>query len=117
MSGDVFAEGRVHARLITFAAAPALAFEPLDHIRVDPQCQAPLARPKEPAALSAGPVRDLRDFAGVDRLLRHRGDRKRGVEGKSVSVRVDPGGRRIITKKNTSNTIKSQNNIQKTNNI
>src|SRR3546814_4674842 len=75
MSGDVFAEGRVHARLITFAAAPALAFEPLDHIRVDPQCQAPLDRPKEPAALSAGPVRDLRDFAGVDRLLRHRGQR------------------------------------------
>src|SRR3546814_5244960 len=74
MSGDVFAEGRVHARLITFAAAPALAFEPLDHIRVDPQCQAPLDRPKEPAALSAGPVRDLRDFAGVDRLLRQ--DRK-----------------------------------------
>src|SRR3546814_20330368 len=75
MSGDVFAEGRVHARLITFAAAPALAFEPLDHIRVDPQCQAPLDRPKGPAALSAGPVRDLRVFAGVDRLLRHSGQR------------------------------------------
>src|SRR3546814_20905475 len=28
------------------------------------------------------------------------GDRKRAVEGKSVSVRVDLGGRRIITKKN-----------------
>src|SRR3546814_18622874 len=26
-------------------------------------------------------------------------DRKSGVEGKSVSVRVDPGGRRIIKKK------------------
>src|SRR3546814_13660141 len=28
-------------------------------------------------------------------------ERKRVVEGKSVSVRVDPGGRRLITKKNT----------------
>src|SRR3546814_17542858 len=26
-------------------------------------------------------------------------DRKRGVEGKRVSVRVDPGGRRILNKK------------------
>src|SRR3546814_17303117 len=30
-----------------------------------------------------------------------RGDRKGGVEGKSVSVRVYPGGRRILKKKNT----------------
>src|SRR3546814_11324671 len=29
------------------------------------------------------------------------GDRKSGVKGKSVSVRVDLGGRRIIKKKNT----------------
>src|SRR3546814_15018690 len=31
------------------------------------------------------------------------GDRKSVVEGKSVSVRVDPGGRRIIKKKNKNN--------------
>src|SRR3546814_8555184 len=30
-------------------------------------------------------------------------DRKSGVEGKSVSVRVDPGGSRIITKKRMHN--------------
>src|SRR3546814_20773762 len=33
-------------------------------------------------------------------LLAERGDRKSVVEGKSVSVRVDLGGRRIIQKKN-----------------
>src|SRR3546814_11266007 len=33
-----------------------------------------------------------------------RGDRQRVVEGKSVSVRVDLGGRRIITKKNNHRT-------------
>src|SRR3546814_20119299 len=32
---------------------------------------------------------------------RHQGDRKSVVEGKSVEVRVDRGGRRIIKKKNT----------------
>src|SRR3546814_20432459 len=40
----------------------------------------------------------------VERLPRKRdpvlgGDRKRGVEGRRLSVRVDPGGRRIIKKK------------------
>src|SRR3546814_14280564 len=34
------------------------------------------------------------------RLLRDKGDRKSVVEGKSVSVRVDLGGLRIINKKN-----------------
>src|SRR3546814_16626765 len=34
------------------------------------------------------------------------GDRKSGVEGKSVSVSVDRGGGRSIKKKNTRNTIK-----------
>src|SRR3546814_13223920 len=38
--------------------------------------------------------RHQRDHDGADR------DRKSVVEGKSVSVRVDLGGRRIITKKN-----------------
>src|SRR3546814_13806364 len=33
------------------------------------------------------------------------GDRKGGVEGKSVSVRLDLGGRRLIQKKNIKNTI------------
>src|SRR3546814_16440977 len=36
------------------------------------------------------------EIAQADQLL---GDRKSGVEGKSVSVRVDPGGRRILKKK------------------
>src|SRR3546814_13080235 len=36
-----------------------------------------------------------------------RGDRKSVVEGKSVSVRVDLGGRSIITKKNIKNIIET----------
>src|SRR3546814_18755318 len=42
-----------------------------------------------------GEVRVADDMAGGV------GDRKSGVEGKSVSVRVDLGGRRIIQKKQT----------------
>src|SRR3546814_21013171 len=49
----------------------------------------------------------LRNVTDKDAALRSMtrclkpGDRKSVVEGKSVSVRVDLGGRRIITKKNT----------------
>src|SRR3546814_17110894 len=34
--------------------------------------------------------------AGLEREARHVADRQRVVEGKSVSVRVDPGGRRFL---------------------
>src|SRR3546814_12158851 len=40
-------------------------------------------------------------FAANDLASLHQADRKSVVEGKSVSVRVDLGGRRIIKKKNT----------------
>src|SRR3546814_12301996 len=39
---------------------------------------------------------------------RHRGDRKSGVWGKSVAVRVDLGGRRIIKKKTNTQTPRRQ---------
>src|SRR3546814_17497609 len=42
-----------------------------------------------------------RAFAVLDVLVRHPGGRKSVVAGKSVSVRVDLGGRRIITKQTT----------------
>src|SRR3546814_19961745 len=42
-----------------------------------------------------------------------RTDRKRVVEGKRVSVRVDLGGRRIIKKTKKSKTIKKPQNISK----
>src|SRR3546814_14432284 len=44
-----------------------------------------------------GPIFRLRVFIGRELVG---GDRKSVVSGKSVSVRVDPGGRRIINKKN-----------------
>src|SRR3546814_19927270 len=47
-----------------------------------------------------------RDDVGTDAGASHPlqdGDRKSVVEGKSVSVRVDLGGRRIIKKKNKNN--------------
>src|SRR3546814_17966437 len=49
---------------------------------------------------AVGNAQDLRGQAGrgVDRL-RHREDRKSGVEGTGVSVRVDLGGRGTIKKK------------------
>src|SRR3546814_14250081 len=40
-------------------------------------------------------------LAGSDFIAKNKADRKSVVQGKSVSVRVDLGGRRIITKKNT----------------
>src|SRR3546814_14191125 len=46
----------------------------------------------------AGALGEVR-VRGLDRGLRPRGDRKSVVEGKSVSVRVDLGGRGIIKKK------------------
>src|SRR3546814_10968367 len=48
-------------------------------------------------------LEDGKKFTTLKRHLMtdHGLDRKRGVEGKSVSVRVDPGGRRCIKKKKT----------------
>src|SRR3546814_13137047 len=51
---------------------------------------------RQRAAPPAGRVARLREG---QRPERGEADRKRVVEGKSVSVRVDPGGRRIIKKK------------------
>src|SRR3546814_12594778 len=44
-------------------------------------------------------LRLLHRYHAVQRLQGLPGDRKSGVEGKSVAVRVDLGGRRIINKK------------------
>src|SRR3546814_11134486 len=57
------------------------------------------------------PDRDRQFGFGRRRLyrLRDRADRKSVVSGKSVSVRVDLGGRRIIKKKNQSKTFKNTN--------
>src|SRR3546814_19680515 len=49
----------------------------------------------------------LPEAAADDRALIE-GDRKSVVEGKSVSVRVDLGGRRILKKKNKSTNSKSE---------
>src|SRR3546814_18152898 len=59
------------------------------------------ARDPEPAAGAEGGERPHRLLAAHRGLLRLRlpSDRKSVVEGKSVSVRVDLGGRRIIKKK------------------
>src|SRR3546814_17771915 len=50
------------------------------------------------------PVKVMTTTARFDVIT---GDRKSVVSGKSVSVRVDLGGRRIIKNKNTTNTIKT----------
>src|SRR3546814_14269856 len=47
------------------------------------------------AQRSADAAKDIKELIGTSS-----GDRKSVVEGKSVSVRVDLGGRRIIKKKN-----------------
>src|SRR3546814_11909967 len=69
-------------------------------------------------ALRGGPVfrfrRERRSYAlrfrrctgmAVARFRRGVGDRKSVVEGKSVAVRVDLGGRRLIKKKNRKNKV------------
>src|SRR3546814_11665382 len=63
-------------------------------------------QPSEPAVAEAGelvpePVRDHRLQSALDDLRRLARDRKSVVTGKSVSVRVDLGGRRSLNKKKT----------------
>src|SRR3546814_20224351 len=67
--------------------------------------------------IAARPMAKMRAGRGVSAISRWRAtsqDRKSVVKGKSVSVRVDLGGSRIIKKKrNTDNTHKSINNHTK----
>src|SRR3546814_16196829 len=59
-----------------------------------------VARRARPARGHAAGARDLRHAQlAAEPGSRHRADRKSVVEGKSVSVRVTLGGRRIIKKK------------------
>src|SRR3546814_21126910 len=66
------------------------------------RCATLLATPNGTAVANPGP-----DIPSVPR------DRKSVVWGKSVSVRVDLGGRRIIKKKNKCSSIKTINNQHK----
>src|SRR3546814_12631587 len=75
--------------------------------RILPHCLSPCSCARRGqvslAALAAGgPASDLHIGSGA--RARERPDRKSVVKGKSVSVRVDLGGRRIIQKKSTINT-------------
>src|SRR3546814_17802643 len=56
---------------------------------------------------------DEADAIGRETRQDDRQDRKSVVEGKSVSVRVDLGGRRIIKKKNTKKLYKNTHNKQR----
>src|SRR3546814_15062371 len=53
---------------------------------------------RAPRALIAGVLMKLAALAGDSLDCRRAGDRKSGVSGKSVSVRVDLGGLRLIKK-------------------
>src|SRR3546814_18133194 len=71
-----------------------------------------------PAALSNNrdemtQMQMLEAIRAFDRQL-HTADRKSVVSGKSVSVRVDLGGRRIIKKKTSKNSISLETYIKKT---
>src|SRR3546814_16700393 len=76
-------------------------------------CALPIYRP----AIAGGVSKMLGELRGIDvELLRHAAandagaaDRKSVVEGKSVSVRVDLGGRRIIKKKNKTTERRTEN--------
>src|SRR3546814_11163454 len=67
---------------------------------------------KNPRQLARRGCGDLRNLGGRSlhktndlgaQLVERRKDRKSGVKGKSVSVRVAPGGRRIVKKKTIKN--------------
>src|SRR3546814_17949208 len=70
----------------------------LQHVRLDHEA-APMRRPGHLAAVELLLVacHPLLERVAIRQGLRL--DRKSVVAGKSVSVRVDPGGRRIMTKK------------------
>src|SRR3546814_19499750 len=53
----------------------------------------------DPALRSERFVSDWQGLSTARKQLEQQGDRKSVVEGKSVAVRVDPGGRRILKKK------------------
>src|SRR3546814_16738542 len=66
------------------------------------------------AARDRGEIDKLVEKYGLDGYKQQSGDRKSVVEGKSVSVRVDLGGRRIIKKKkNKANTKRKKENTKK----
>src|SRR3546814_18263594 len=60
-----------------------------------------IANPNCSTAQMVVALKPLHDAAGIKRVVvsTYQSDRKSVVEGKSVSVRVDLGGRRIIKKK------------------
>src|SRR3546814_16210088 len=63
----------------------------------------------------ARPLRHAHRLAAIEQIDHlHQLDRKSVVQGKSVSVRVDLGGRRIIKKKKNKLKIKTQTNEKKT---
>src|SRR3546814_12869165 len=75
-----------------------------DHVdRVQDQVEMLIRREPDAQRLRRAVEIEVRQFAGpvvVTDDLRVRGDRKSVVEGKSVSVRGDRGGRRRMKKKN-----------------
>src|SRR3546814_11541555 len=93
----------------------ALRADPNESIRIGPNCDVPCAAGRADAAPSIGSLdrevdrlahRHLGDAVGNDAegiagngAVMPRTDRKSVVSGKSVSDRVDPGGRRINKKK------------------
>src|SRR3546814_11904120 len=92
---------RAYFRLIQDQNAP----REVPHSEVIARFERLAREPHRVVAAEAGfDAKAAEQQAGVLRLLnyyRMRGDRKSDVSGKSVSVRVDLGGRRIIQKKIT----------------
>lgn len=58
--------------------ARAVALEPFQQVGIQPQGGQTLHRPMQPAAHGPGPIRHLRHVGGVDRAVRHRGNRIEG---------------------------------------
>src|SRR3546814_18877616 len=80
--------------------------------RIHSSCFLPVhTRRNDPAILNRCNVR-LRLIGGCARAA---GDRKSVVQGKSVSVRVDLGGRRIIPKKRTTHTSQKKTTVDNMN--
>src|SRR3546814_19423866 len=97
---------RAIARTMTISvpmARPAMRAD--DDARCGQRCVA--ANDNEPVLRAAkvdAALTRLAEAIGRQIAREHiRADRKSGVSGKSVSVRVDPGGRRVIKKKKKKN--------------
>ena len=66
----VLAQYAIYVRLVA-AVSLGIEFEPLNHVRIEPQCKAPFSRLVEHSPPSPGPIKGFGDVRGVNLVVWH----------------------------------------------